>query len=110
MDLSSDNEDVNMKRKREYDFCKKILTILCDFNYNGSMNIVILTLLCLKVGSVVKNLPASAGATGDEGSIPVSGRSPGVGNGNPLQYSWLENSTDRGVSWSIVNGVAKSGT
>ena len=33
-----------------------------------------------------------------------------AGNGNPLQYSWLENSTDRGVSWSIVNGVAKSGT
>ena len=49
------------------------------------MNIGILTLLFLKVGSVVKNLPASAGATGDEGSIPVSGRSPGGGNGNPLQ-------------------------
>ena len=62
------------------------------------MNIVILTLLCLKVGSVVKNLPASAGATGDEGSIPVSGRSPGGGgNGNPLQYSCLENPMDRGA-------------
>lgn len=39
------------------------------------MNIVILTLLCLKVGSVVRDLPASAGATGDEGSIPVTERS-----------------------------------
>ena len=41
--------------------------------------------------SVVKNPPASAGDTGDTGSIPGSGRSPGGGNGNPLQYSCLEN-------------------
>ena len=40
---------------------------------------------------VVKNLPANAGDTGDTGSIPGSERSPGVGNGNPLQYSYLEN-------------------
>ena len=45
-------------------------------------------------GSVVKNPPANAG---DAGSIPGSGRSPGVGNGNPLQYSCLENLTDRGA-------------
>ena len=45
-------------------------------------------------GSVVKNPPTNAG---DMGSIPGSGRSPGVGNGNPLQYSCLENSMDRGV-------------
>ena len=43
-------------------------------------------------GSVVKNLPASAGDIGDRDSIPVSERFPGVGNGNPLQYSSLENS------------------
>ena len=42
------------------------------------------------------------------GSIPGSGRSPGVGNGNPLQYSCLENSMDRGTWWSIDHGVAKS--
>ena len=42
------------------------------------------------------------------GSIPGSGRSPGQGNGNPLQYSCLENSMDRGVWWAIVHGVAKS--
>ena len=45
-------------------------------------------------GSVVKNLPASAG---DVGLIPGLGRSPGEGNGSPLQYSCLENPTDRGV-------------
>ena len=44
-------------------------------------------------GSVVKNPPANAGATGDTGSIPGSGRSPGEGNGNSLQYSCLENPT-----------------
>ena len=46
-------------------------------------------------GSVVKNLPANAGDTGDMVSIPGSGRFPGGGNGNPLQYSCLENSMDR---------------
>ena len=48
-------------------------------------------------GAVVKNLPASAGDAGDAGSIPGSGRSPEVGNGNPIQYSCLENSMDRGA-------------
>ena len=42
-------------------------------------------------GSVVKNLPTNAGGAGDVSSIPGSGRSSGEGNGNPLQYSWLEN-------------------
>ena len=48
-------------------------------------------------GAVEKNLPASAGNAGDMGLILGSGRSPGEGTGNPLQYSCLENSTDRGV-------------
>ena len=61
-------------------------------------------------GAVVKNPPANAGDAGDMGSIPKLGRSPGVGNGNPLQYSCLENSTDRGVSWATLHGVAKSRT
>ena len=47
----------------------------------------------------------SACNTGDPGSIPASGRSPGEGNGNPLQYSCLENSMDRGASQAIVHGV-----
>jgi len=46
---------------------------------------------------VVKNLPTKARDKGDVGSIPGLGRSPGVGNGNPLQYSCLENPMDRGV-------------
>ena len=47
---------------------------------------------------MVKNLPASTGDARDAGSIPELERSPGVGNGNPLQYSCLENSIDRGVA------------
>ena len=46
---------------------------------------------------MVKNLPAKAGDTGDVGSVPGLGRSPGAGNGNPLQYSCLENPMDRGA-------------
>ena len=54
--------------------------------------------------AVVKNLYASAG---DAASVPGWGRSPGEGNGNPLQYSCQENSMDRGVSWATVHGVAR---
>ena len=52
---------------------------------------------------VVKNPPANSGDTRDSGLIPGSGRSPGEGNGNPLQYSCLENSMDRGAQqpWSM---------
>ena len=56
-------------------------------------------------GSAAKNLPAN---TGDVGLIPVSGRSPGEGNGNPLQYSCLGNPMDRGVWRAAVHGVAES--
>ena len=56
---------------------------------------------------MVKNLPANTGDTRDVGLIPRSGRSPKGRNGNPLQYSCLENPTDRGTSWSIVHGAAK---
>ena len=52
----------------------------------------------------------SACNVGDPGSMPGSGRSPGEGNGNPLQYSCLENSMDGGAWWAIVHGVAKSWT
>ena len=61
-------------------------------------------------GSVVKNLPANAGDTGDPRSIPGLGRSPGEGNGNLLQYSCLENPMDRGAWPSTVHGVTKSWT
>ena len=58
-------------------------------------------------GSVVKNPPANAG---DVGLIPESGRSPGEGNGNPLQYSCLEKPMDRGDWQAIAHGVTKSQT
>ena len=58
-------------------------------------------------GSVVKNLPANAGDTRDMGSIPGSGRFSGIGNGNPIQYSCLENSMDRGTWWATVQCGAK---
>ena len=51
----------------------------------------------MRGGSVVKNLPANAGDTGDPGLIPGSGRSPGGGHGCPLQYSGLGNPMDRGA-------------
>ena len=58
-------------------------------------------------GSVVKNLPASAG---DADLIPGLGQSPGVGNGNPLQYSCLGNPMDRGAWQIIVHGLTKTWT
>ena len=56
---------------------------------------------------MVKNLLANVGDAGDAGSIPWSGRAPGAGNGNPLQYSCLENSRDKGVWWATVQGGLK---
>ena len=61
-------------------------------------------------GSVVKNSPANAGEARDAGSIPRSGRSPGGGNGNPLQYSCLENLMDGEVWQATVHWVTKSRT
>ena len=59
---------------------------------------------------MVKNLPTSPGDAGDVGLIPGSGRSPGKENGNPLQYSCLENSIDVGAWWAAVHEVTKSRT
>ena len=53
---------------------------------------------------------ASAYNVGDPGSIPASGRSPGEGDGNPLQYSCLENPMEGGAWWATVQGIAKSRT
>ena len=58
-------------------------------------------------GSEVK---ASACNVGDQGSVPRLGRSPGEGNGTPLQYACLENPMDGGTWWAIVHGVAESRT
>ena len=57
---------------------------------------------------VVKKPPVNAGDLKDLGSVPGLGKSPGGGHGNPLQYSCLENPTDRGAWWAAVHGVAES--
>ena len=62
------------------------------------------------MGLVVKKSPANAGDAGDAGSIPGSGRSPGGGHGNPLQFSCLESLMDRGAWQATVRRVAKSQT
>ena len=67
-------------------------------------------LLGLSGGSVAKNQPANVGDTRDVGSIPDCRRSFGKGNGNPPQYSCLENFMDRGAWQATVNGIAKSWT
>ena len=66
--------------------------------------------LCLLSGAllVVKNPPTNAGDVRDAASIPGSGRSPGEGHGNPLQYHCLENHVDRGAWRATVHRVAKS--
>ena len=60
--------------------------------------------------AVVKNLPANVEGARDVGLIPGWGRVPGVGSGNPLQYSCLENSMDSRAWWVTVHGVAKNWT
>ena len=59
---------------------------------------------------MVKNPSANSGDTGDVGLIPGLGRSPGGGNGKPLQYSCLKNSMDRGAWWATVHGVTELDT
>ena len=76
-----------------YDQCVLLATLLAFALLHG--------------GSEVK---ASACNAGDLGLIPRSGRSPGEGNGNPLQYSCLENPMDGGAWWAMVLGVTKSRT
>ena len=62
-------------------------------------------------GTMGENLPANAGDRKDAGSIPGLGRSPGGGgNGNPLQYSYLENPMNRGTWWTGARGVTNSRT
>ena len=54
-----------------------------------------------------KESACNVGDVGDVGSVPESGRSPGGGDGNPLQYSFLENPMDRGALWATVHGITK---
>ena len=80
----------------------KVLLKLLDARYFSE---------CFPGGAVVKNLPANARDTKDIGSILGPGICCGLGNGNPLQYSCLENSMDRGAWWTTVrDGVTKNWT
>ena len=66
------------------------------------------TMIGFPGGSVVNNPPANTGDARYVCLISGSRRSPGIGNGNPLQYSWLEKPIDRGAWWATVYGVAES--
>ena len=66
--------------------------------------------MAFPIGSAGKESDSNAGDTRDAGSIPGSGRSPGEGNGTPLQYSCLENPTGRGTWLATVHGAPKSQT
>ena len=70
----------------------------------------IYTSWAFQVVLMVKNPPTNAVDIRDVGLIPQSGRSPGGGHSNPLQYSCLENPMDRGVWWATVHGVTESDT
>ena len=63
--------------------------------------------MILQVVLVVKNPAASVGDTRDAGLIPTLARSPEVGSGNPLQYSCLENSMERGAWWATIHGATE---
>ena len=73
------------------------------FFFRLFLNWNVIALGASQVVQWAKNLPAS---TGDAGSIPESGRSPGVGNGNALQHSYLKNSMGRGAWWATAQRVA----
>ena len=69
-----------------------------------------MTHVVAQMALVVKSLPTNAGDIEDLGSIPGAGRSPGGGNGNPLQYPCLENPMDRGAWQATVHGITESDT
>ena len=77
-------------------------------NWNGLLTFIVTILQSSQDFPGGSDSKASAYNVGDLGSIPESGRSAGEGNGNPLQYSCLENPMDGGAWWAIVHGVAKS--
>ena len=87
----------------------KVLQTGSSFQSKGKYSIVYLV-SGFPNTSVGKESACNAVDTGDGSSIPGSGRCPAEGNGNPLQYSCLENPMDRGAWWATVHGVTKSQT
>ena len=90
--------------------CKDITEHLNPVLSEDSVTKIFINELSFPGNAMVKNLPANVGNVRDMGLIPGSGRSPGVGNGNPLQYSCLENSMYRETRLVTVHGVTKSWT
>ena len=82
--------------------------LACSYWYLANSGII--HPLSSQVALVVKNTPANAGGVGDAGSIPGSGRSPGEGNGNPLQYACWRIPMDRGAWQATIHRVTKSWT
>ena len=95
------------------DSCSYLLCpsdVLLSSSWYGNCLQFKIILMPSQVALVVNNPPVNTGDAGDVGSIPGSGRSSGEGNGNPLQYSCLENPMDREAWQTIVHGVANSQT
>ena len=82
----------------------------CLHIVKGSTNIYCYISGASQVAPVVRNSPANAAGVRDSGLIPGSGRSPGGGHGNPLQYSCLENLMDRGAWWATVHRLSELDT
>ena len=93
-----------------------MFAILLVLKYEALQLELALHIICLcieersfPVGASQKELSASVGDIESMGWIPGLGRSPGVGNGSPLQYSCLENPIDKGALWATVHGVTRVG-
>ena len=89
------------KQRKKLTFVRQVLCAGYQANFASSSYSAI---IASQVALLVKDLPASTGDAKDAGSIPGSGRSPEVGNGNPLQYPCLDNPMDRGTRWAAVHG------
>ena len=94
---------------RHFDIASPLLRNICVQNHTHTHTTYIYTYTHIRLPSSSDSKEFALNV-GDPGSIPGSGRFSGEGNGNPLQYSCLENPIDRGAWWPIVHGVSKSWT
>ena len=115
------SNESTLRMRWPYAFFLSLRISLCMILFRSIAPLIIILLLLVMTGFwvyavsyqvalVVKNPPGNAGEVRHVGSISELGRSPGEGNGNPLQSSCLENHMDRGAWWATVHGVAKSQT
>ena len=89
---------------------KTLQDFQCKWSINSTLYITVSYRQGYPGGKVIKNSPVNAGGESEVGLIPGSGRSLGEGNGNPLQYSCLDNAMDKGAWWTVVHGSCKSWT